>query len=176
MCDIVSGRNEPQCKTVGGLKKAYFINWVKDAFTIAAGQATAINILVTEVFGWDLRADENNLVEAVAANRNNGTKVNTQTLTLRFKKQDFATSNEIMLMANGRPIIVAVGYDGTHKIVGAVDGCDLTGSNIQSGGAKDSFNGYDLTFTAIEDDLAPHLDAATVTALEALESITVIDP
>lgn len=176
MCDIVSGRTEPKCKSVGGLKKAYFINWVKDAFTIAAGEATGINVLVTEAFGWELRADENNATEAVAGNRNNGTLVNTQTITLHLKKQDFATSNEIMLMANGRPIIVTVGYDGRHKVYGAVDGCDLTGSNIQSGGAKDSFNGYDLTFTAVEDALAPFLDAATITALEAIESATVITP
>ncbi len=175
-CDRASGRTEPCKKSVGGLRKAFFMNWQKDALTVVGGQVTGIAVSVTEVFGWELRADENNLSEALVSSRNDGTTVNTQTLTLRFKKQDYQTSNEIAIMAQGRPIIIVEYHDGAYKAVGHKDGNDLTGSNIQSGGAKSSFNGYDLTFTAEEEILAPELDSATVAALLALESATVIGP
>lgn len=45
-----------------------------------------------------------------------------------------------------------------------------------SGGAKGDFNGYTLTLTATETDLAPSLDSATVTAFTGLVSATVINP
>ncbi len=175
-CDLTSGRKEP-CKNLqGGLKTAIFIDYKPDAFTVANGQATAINPTVTVAYAWPLRSNNNNLSEAMVSDRNTGTTVNTQTTNLRFKKQDYQTSNEIKLMAYARPIIVAEQTSGRHILIGRSEGNDLTGSNIQTGGAKSDFNGYDLTFTAEEMDLAPELDAATVTALKGIISATVIDP
>lgn len=173
-CALTTGRTAPCKDSVGGIKKALFLDYVEDAFTVAAGQATAINIAVTEVFEYDLRPDNNTFSESVVSDRNTGTTVNTQTAEIRLIKQDHATSNEIKLMAHGRPIIVLVGYDGSYRVMGHGEGADLTGSNIQSGGAKGDFNGYDLTFTATETELAPYLDEATVTAIEALVSVTSI--
>lgn len=174
-CNLTTGRTEPCKDAIGGLKKAYFLDYVEDSFTITAGEAAAINVAVTEVFEYPLRATNNTFSEAVVSDKNTGTTVNTQTLEVRLKKQDSATSKEINLMAHGRPVIVVVGNDGAHRVMGISEGCDLTGSNIQSGGARADFSGYDLTFTAEEVLLAPVVDAATVTALEALISITNIE-
>lgn len=175
-CSITSGRLEPCKDSAGGIKKVIAMDYIEDAFTVAAGQATAINIAITEVFEYALRANENVFNQVVVTDKNTGTTVNTETLTIRLKKQDFATSNQIKLMAHGRPIFVVVGYDGSYKVAGHTEGMDLTDSNIQSGGARADFNGYDLTFTAEELELAPHLDAATITALNALVSATNIAP
>lgn len=175
-CALTSGRTEPCKDSVGGIKAAWFIDYIEDAFTVSGGQATAINGSITDVYKYDLRSSNNTLSESVVSDKNTGVTLNTQTLELRLKKQDYSTSAEIKLMANARPIIVVQGYDNTYKAVGHTDGCDLTASNIQSGGAKSDFNGYDLTFTAEEVMLAPFLDSSTVTALEALESATLINP
>jgi hypothetical protein len=174
-CALTSGRTEPCKNGVGGLKKAYFMDYVENAFTVTNGEATAINVAITEVFDYVLRATNNTLTEALVSAKDTGTTVNTQTLEVRLKKQDAATSNQIKLMAHGRPIIVVVGNDNSHKVMGISEGCDLTGSNIQSGQGRADFNGYDLTFTAEEVELAPTLNSATVTALEALISDTNID-
>lgn len=175
-CNLTSGRTEPCKDSVGGIKKAILIDYVESAFTVSAGQATGISGDVTEVFAYDLRSDNNTFVESIVSDKNTGTTVNTQTVEMRLKKQGYASANEVKLMAYSRPIIVLVGYDGSYKIVGHSEGCDLTGSNIQSGGAKTDFNGYDLTFTATETELAPYLDATTISALEALVSNTNIAP
>ncbi len=172
--NLTSGRKEPCKDSVGGIKKAIFLDYVEAPFTLTGGQGTGINVAVTEVFEYELRSDNNTFTESVVSDKNAGTTINTQTSEIRLKKQTSATSNEITLMANGRPVIVLVGYDGSYKVMGYTEGCDLTGSNIQSGGAKADFNGYDLTFTAIETQLAPHLDSATITALEALVSANLI--
>lgn len=175
-CLITSGRTEPCKDAQGGLKAAYMINYIEDAFTITAGEATAINPLVTECFKYELRSDGNNLSQAIVSDRNNGTTVNTETTTLALKKLDKDTSLEVTLMAKGRPILVLRDRQDNYQLVGPTEGNDLTGSDLNTGGAKSDFNGYNLTFEAQEKDAAPFLDAATIMALEAIVSATNINP
>jgi len=174
-CVLTSGRTEPCRDAIGGLKAAYFIDFQEDSFTIAAGEATAIDVGVTEVFKYELLADGNTLVETFTADQNNGTSIYEQVLALALKKQDKETANELALIVKARPIVVVQFRDGTYKIVGVSDGTVATG-DIQSGGAKADFNGYNLTLTATEVSPAPTLDALTVTALLALVSVTNINP
>lgn len=175
-CALTSGRTEPCKDSVGGIKAVYFMDYIEDAFTVSAGEATGINVSITDVYKYDLRSNNNQLSESMPSDRNTGVTLNTQTLELRLKKQDAATSAQILLMAKARPIAVVEGYDGLYKAVGHTDGLDLTGTNVQSGGGKSDFNGYDLTFTGEELMLAPILDSTTVTALLALVSETNITP
>lgn len=171
-CALTSGRTEPCKDAVGGVKKLLFMDYAETNFTVSAGQATAIDIGITEVFEYVTVADNNTFTESLVSDKNAGTTVNTQTLEVRLKKQGYQSAAELLLLAKARPIIVVVGYDGTYKVMGRTEGADLTASNIQSGGARADFNGYDLTFTATETELAPYLDASTVTAIEALVSAT----
>lgn len=167
-CLMTSGRAEPCKDSLGGIRAAYFLNYVDEPFTITAGEATALNVAVTEAFKYELRADGNTFLQNKVSDRNTGTNVNTQTLTLALKKLDKETSLQVDLMSKGRPIIVVEDYNGNFQAAGITEGMDLTGSDINSGGAKTDFNGYNLTLTAMEKDLAPFLDEATITALKAL--------
>ena len=168
---INSGRKVPCKDTLGGLKAAYFINYIEDAFTITPGSgATAINVAITEVFKYELRNDGNIFSEAVVSDKNTGTRTNTQTLTLALPKLDKDTALQVDLLAKGRPIIVVQDLNGNYKVAGHSDGCDLSGSDLNSGGARADFNGYNLTFTAIEGKTAPFLDTDTINALLALVS------
>src|SRR5690606_31827059 len=110
----------------------------------------------------------NIFTQAVVYDKNTGTTVNTQSLTLALKKLEKETSLQVDLMAKGRPIVVVEDYNGNMQNAGLTDGLDLTGSDINSGGAKTDFNGYNLTFTGMEGSTAPFLDADTKTALLAL--------
>lgn len=174
-CVLTSGRTEPCRDAVGGLKAVYFADFLEDAFTIAAGEVTAIDAGLTEVFKYELLADGNTLVETFTADQNNGTSIYEQVLTLALKKQDKDTANELALIVKARPLVVVQFRDGTYKAVGVSDGTVATG-DIQSGGAKADFNGYNLTLTATEVLPAPTLDSATVTALLAIVSATNINP
>ena len=174
-CNLTSGRTEPCRDSLSGLKALYLLDFVEDSFTVVAGEATAINIAVTEVFKYELLADGNTLVETFTADQNTGTSTYEQVLTAALKKQDKATANELALIVKSRPVVVVQGRDGSYRVVGISDGTVATG-DIQSGGAKSDFNGYNLTLTATEVLPAPYLDSATISALIALESATVINP
>lgn len=174
-CVLTSGRTEPCRDAIGGLKAAYFLDFQEDAFTISAGEATAIDVGVTAVYKYELLADGNTLVETFTADQNNGTSIYEQVLTLALKKQTTASANELALIVKARPIIVVQDRMDNYKIVGISDGTVATG-DIQSGGAKGDFNGYNLTLTATEVLPAPTLDSSTVTALLALVSGTNVTP
>lgn len=175
-CDIAFGRTEPCKNSLGGNVAAYFVNFVADAFTISNGEVTGIDVGITEVFKYDLRADENTLEQNIVSDKNTGVTLVTQNTNLALKKLDKDTNNEVKLMAQGRPYIILQDRNDNYHLVGATEGNDVTGGSLLTGGAKADFNGYNLTFTAEEDCPAPILDAATVTALQALVSVNNIDP
>lgn len=167
-CLLTTGRAEPCKDTLGGLKAAYFIDYQADAFTIAAGAVTAIAIGVTAAYKYDLRADGNTFAQSTVSDKNTGTTVTTQTINLALKKLDKTTSLEVDLLARARPYIIVQDRNDNYFLAGATEGCDLTGSDINSGGARSDFNGFNLTFEAMEANLAPFLSSAAVTTLTGI--------
>jgi len=162
-CDITSGRVK-QCKdTLGGVSKLYLYNYLEDPFTVAAGEATAMNVLLTEAFEYDLEGDGHILDEQLVPSRDNGTRLNTQTITAVLQKIDAATSAEMNLLAAGTPQAVVKDRNGNYFAVGITDGIDFTVA-VNTGSAKADLNGYTLTGVSTESEIAPILDSATVTA------------
>lgn len=174
-CNLTSGRTEPCRDAIGGLKAIYLLDFVEDSFTITAGEATAINAAVTEVFKYELLADGNTYVETFTADQNNGTSIYEQVLTVALKKQTKESANELALIVKSRPVCVVEFRDGRRLVQGISDGTVATG-DIQSGGAKGDFNGYNLTLTATEVLPSPALDEATKTALDGIISPTNVTP
>ena len=163
-CDITAGRVKPCKKSIGGVSKLYLFNFLEDPFTLdGAGLATAMNVLLTEAFVYDLTGDGQVLVEDMPSDRSAGTTTNTQSITAILQKIDAATSNEMKLIANGYPQAVVLSKDGNYHLVGQTEGIDFLVSST-TGTTQAEFSGYTLTGTSIEDSLSPILDSATVTA------------
>lgn len=173
---LTSGRKEPCNDAVGGLSKVFFLDYVEDAFTVSAGEATALNAAVTVVYEYQLRSNLSNLQEVNTGDTATGTYTSAQTLNLTLKKIGKATSEEMKLVAKARPIAVGKDSMGNYRVVGLKDGILNAVITTESGIAKTDFNGYNIVLTALEDADAPFLDAATITALEAVVSATYITP
>lgn len=166
-CDLTAGRARVCKDSIGGNSKLYLFDFIEDPFTVAAGEATAINAGITDVFEYDLEGDGNTLEQSLVSDRNTGTSVNTQTLTVVLKKVDAATSAQLNLAAYGYPVAVVKDRNGNYVAIGIDDGIDFTVVE-SSGGAKTDLNGYTLTGVSTTGALAPKLDSSTVTALLAL--------
>lgn len=177
-CSITKGRTEPCKNTLGGLKAVYLANFdeADGAFTVTDSQVTAIDAGLTTVYKFDLSAEANTFDQAIVGSRENGTRVNTQTLTVALKKQDVLTHAEINKLIAGRPVAIVRDNNDNYHVVGITEGMETTGSTIGTGGAKGDFNGYNLTLSAQENEIAPLLDSATITALEAIVDATPIEP
>ena len=170
-CVLTSGRSEPCSDAIGGIKKLYLLDYIEDSFTVVAGEATAIDVGVTAVYGYDLLNDGNTFAEAFEQDINAGTSTYIQTVTLALKKQSKLFAQELALIVKARPIAVVLDRMDNYKIVGISDGTVSSGS-LESGGAKNEFNGINLVLTATETEPAPYLDATTVTAFIALIDAT----
>ena len=168
-CDITIGRDRACKDGLGGNSTLYLYNELADAFTVLNGEATAMNVLLTAAFAFPLEGDGNTLEQSMVSDRNTGTKVNTQTLTVMLKNMDAATSAEFNLLAAGYPQAVVVDRNGNHHAIGLDDGIDFT-VLASTGGAKTDMNGYTLTGIATTTDIAPLLDEATITAFEGVVS------
>jgi len=166
-CDITAGRLRACKDGIGGVGELYLFNFVENPFTVASGVATAINPLLTEAFKFELEGDGNTLVQDMVSDRNTGTRVNTQTLTVVLKKISATDSANMNLLAAGFPMAVVKDRNGIYHAVGIDDGIDFTIQEA-TGGAKTDLNGYTLTGIATTGSLAPKLDSSTVTAFLAL--------
>lgn len=162
-CDITAGRAKPCKDGLAGVTKLYLYNFLEDPFTVVAGEATAMNVLLTEAFEYDLVGDGQVLDENQVSDRNNGTVLNTQTITAILQRIDAATSAELNLVAAGYPQAVIKTNDGNYHAVGITDGIDFT-TVENTGSAKGDLNGYTVTGLSTEALLSPILDSATVAA------------
>jgi len=166
--DLTQGRKKVCKDQLGGNSILYLFTFLKDAFTVdGTGEATALNLALTEVFAYELEGDNNTLVENMVSDRNTGTTVNTQTVSIQLKKVDAATSAEMNLLAKCYPQAVVKDRNGTYHALGIDDGMDFTVDQA-TGGAKTDFNGYTLTGIATTKGLSPKLDAMTSESFIAL--------
>lgn len=164
-CDLLTLSKLRACKNfVGGLENIYLFNFVKEAFTVTAKVATAINPLVLAVYEYEIDGDTHNLVQNFVSYKDAGTSVNTQTLTFTLKGVDAITSNELEKLIYGKIIAVIKDRNGKYLAFGLDDGMDFNIDQV-SGSAKADLIGYTLTGVSTTKQFAPFLDTATVTAL-----------
>ena len=171
-CEIGLGRKEP-CKTAGGLKAVYLVNWI-DGLDYSLDSNDIITTFGADApisaYKYELRG-ANTFDEAGETSSENGTAFYTATGTLQIKSQDAVTRKELKLLAYGRPRVISEGWDGSFKLYGLDNGCDVALSTA-SGSAMGDFTGYNISITAkevmpavfIEDGLMD--DGAEVTVVE----------
>ena len=169
-CDITAGRGRACKDSIAGVRKMFLYNYLEDPFTIVAGEATSMNVLLTEAFEYDLAGNGQVLDENVVGSIDNGTRLNTQTITAVLQKIDAATSAELNLVAKSLPQAVIQTRDGNYHAVGVSEGINF--SIVENtGSAKGDLSGYTLTGISEEKDLSPILDSATVTAFLAVVAV-----
>ena len=170
ICDITAGRDRVCKNSLGGNANLYLFNYLEDPFTVVGGEATAMNVALTEAFKYELEGDLNTLVEDMVTDRNTGTTVNTQTTTVALKQIDATTSAEMNLVAQSYPMAVIEDRNGVFHAIGIDDGIDFN-VNQSTGGVKTDMNGYPLVGTSTTGTLSPKLDAATITAFLAVVAV-----
>ena len=171
-CTIANGRVE-QCKdSVSGLRNIYFINYqIEPSHVTYDVTNTDLITPVTNVdtlYKYELKSTENSFEQTINSDRNNGTTFFTQTLNIKLKKQDIATSKNVKLLAYGRPHVVVETNAGQFFLMGLNHGADVVSGSLSSGSDMASFNGYSLTFEAQEECYANFLNATTQSAMVTL--------
>ena len=170
-CDIAIGANrtKPCDNTQGGTSEFYFFNYVDNAFTVTAGQATALDGLTgATVYKYEIEGDGNPFTQNSITDKKVGTKVNTQTLVGQLLAIGASSNVELDKLNSGKIGGVVKDRNNNYHWF-AKDSVNVTATiEAVTGGARTDFNGYNVTLVAETLELAPILDSATVTAFLAL--------
>lgn len=155
-CGLTTGRAEPCSDNIGGLRKVYLFNYTNYNQTQITGGLDgdavttypATTIYEFPVFGASF--NEN------ITQDEQGYKYS-QSLNFRLKKIGFTTNIDLDI-ATRRDIGFIVEFnDGTFRIGGLWNGARVQNLEINTGGAKGDFNGYDITIVADEIHPAPEI-------------------
>lgn len=165
-CDVAHGRLEACKDAMSGIDAIYFINYGIQPQDVTTGANDIITQIagVTHLYKYELKG-ANTLDTTIQTSRDNGTTYWEQVLSIQLKTQDLTTQQSVKMLAYGRPHIVVQTRSEQYFMVGLRRGADLTAGNIASGTGPGDFNGYGLTFTAMEKEPANFIDATDDTDL-----------
>ena len=169
-CLITSGRKIPCKSAVGGIKNIFFADFgtLGDA-TIVAGEITAFSG-TPDWFQFDIKNTATTLETAITSDRNNGTTFYDTTVSMTLTFQDKATQEQLKLLAVARPHVCVEDYNNNYFVVGLLNGGDVNGGTIATGGAMGDLTGYTLTVNAQEVNppffVTPSVITADVSAVQ----------
>ena len=170
-CDILITSNiADECANLqGGNEEFYPFNFVKDAFTVVDGVATAMNAALTVAYKYVSDSDTNTFTDILVADFKTKSSVVTQTLIYQLYKVQSTTSEDLTKMAQGKISGILKDNNGTYHFVGHENGFNVNRTvEAMTGGVRTDVNGYNVTLVAENKKYAPTLDAATVTAFLAI--------
>lgn len=173
-CTISNGRTE-QCKdSISGIQAVYLLNYgIYDPDPAPSGdvtydvnpgfedQITGIALpALSSIYKYELKGN-NGFNTTMNTSRENGTTFFTQTLTIELKRQDPVFHKQFKILAYGRPHIIVRTNGNQFFLAGLYRGCDATAGSVESGVQYGDFNGYKITFEAMEEKPANFLDCNT---------------
>jgi len=166
-CDLTRSRAKECSDILAGNSSIYLYDDMDAPFTIVAGSATAMNVALTANFSYALQGDGSTLEQAMVSDKNTGTRVNTQTITVVLNKMTALDAAEFNLLAASNAQCVCKDRAGNYHALGITEGMQWN-VTATTGGAKTDASGYTLVGVAQEAQLAPILDSATTTAFLAV--------
>ena len=166
-CDLTRSRGKECTDILAGNSSIYLYDDMDAPFTIVAGSATAMNVALTANFSYALQGDGSTLEQAMVSDKNTGTRVNTQTITVVLNKMTALDAAEFNLLAASNAQCVVKTRQGLYHALGITEGMQWN-VTANTGGSKTDATGYTLVGVAQEAQLAPILDSATTTAFLAV--------
>jgi hypothetical protein len=152
----------------GGLKEVYLIELENvDSITESSGTLTAITKVSGKIFRkYQLVQDTATAEETLTGNLQNGTLFYAQKLTIVINKQQVAVRNEILLLAKNRLVAVTVDNNDTYRVYGWDQGLRLNEGSAATGTAWGDRNGYTLTFSGNQRELAYFTTSGVIETLQ----------
>lgn len=148
MCGITKGRTEPCLDNLGGLKNVYLWSYVEyRRYEIEVSGNELTNYPTTTIYKYELRADGNSLNDDL---QTDDTGISYNQVFNGVLKQVLPDYFNITNLINKRVGCIIETRKGEFLIIGLYNGCRVSNVNVQSGGSRSDFNGFNLTINARE--------------------------
>ena len=160
-CLLTAGRKEPCKDVVGGIKAVYFANFGDITIAYDSTDTDVVEDLGTvTVYEYEVKGTSS-FEQTITSSRENGTTFFEQTLNLTLHKLTVQDNKELKLLSYGRPHVIIQDYNNNAFLMGALNGAEVSGGTIVTGGAMGDLSGYTLTLTGQELEPANFLEGAT---------------
>lgn len=168
-CALTQGYTLSCKDSIGGIKAVWFIPYSNvSSVTEASGIVSAITKGAGKVFyKYELVKNTGSLTETVTASVENGSVFYAPELTIVLNKLQANTRNEILLLAKNNLMAVVQDSNSKYWLLGKINGLDITGGTAATGTAQGDRNGYELTFSGGEPELAPEVNSGIIAGLTA---------
>lgn len=166
-CALTQGYTFDCKDNIGGMKAVWFIGWNDVAsVTVASGLVSAITKSAGKVFyKYQLVRNTASFTQNIAGSIENGTIVYNQELTIVINKMQVSMRNEILLLAQNNMMAVIQDSNDRYWLAGRYTGLDLLSGSASTGTAQTDRNGYTLTFSGGEKELAPEVSSSIIAGL-----------
>jgi hypothetical protein len=166
-CALTQGYTLDCKDSLGGIKAMWVINHANvTAVTEASGIVSTITKAAGKVFyKYELVKNTGSLTETITTSVENGTVFYAQELSIVLNKLQANTRNEILLLAQSTLMVVVQDANDKYWLLGRFTGLDVTGGTSATGTAQGDRNGYTLTFTGGEKQLAPEVNSGIIAGL-----------
>ena len=159
-CDLTAGRIWECKEQVGGIKTVYFADFGDLTGLTVSNGAISTGLTGKTLYRYELPDYTGNLTETLTASAESGTLFYEQALEITLHKLRAADSDEIKLLAKGRPHCIVVDNNDNQLLLGFQKGLNVTTVAGQTGTAAGDLSGYVLSFTASEVQAAPFVTDA----------------
>jgi hypothetical protein len=167
-CSLTQGYTLGCRDSVGGIKEIRFIEFaLVTGIALSSGNvATGITTSGSAKFWkYQLPKQTSQFTETVNPSTENGTLFYQQDLQVVLNKMDASLRNELLLLAQNRLIAIVLDRNGAYWMLGRNNGLELSAGTAQTGTAMGDRNGYDMTFTALEESPMVTVSSGIVAAL-----------
>ena len=169
-CNITSGFTLDCNDSNGGIEKIFIANGPAESITESAGTISAITVAgsaltPSDFFEFEVPRQTSSFTETINVSNENGTVFYDQALTMILNKMDAAKRDQILLLSQNNEMVV-VFKDNNLKYfsVGIQRGAYMTAGTGVSGVAYGDRNGYELTFSGMEEQPAFEVTGSIVEA------------
>jgi|TARA_R110000796_G_scaffold2870_5_gene11067 hypothetical protein len=169
-CNITSGFTLDCNDSNGGIEKIFIANGPVESITETAGTISAITVAgsaltPSDFFEFEVPRQTSSFTETINVSNENGTVFYDQALTMILNKMDAAKRDQILLLSQNNEMVV-VFKDNNLKYfsVGIQRGAYMTAGTSVSGVAYGDRNGYELTFSGMEEQPAFEVTSTIVEA------------
>ena len=154
----------------GGLDSIFIANGKVESFVEASGIVSSITVggsalVPADFFEFEVPRQTSSFTETINVSNENGTVFYDQALTMILNKMDAAKRDQILLLSQNNEMVV-VFKDNNLKYfsVGIQRGAYMTAGTSVSGVAYGDRNGYELTFSGMEEQPAFEVTSTIVEA------------
>ena len=173
-CALTTGYKLGCRDNVGGITEVRLIafNSVTGTIVVDGSGVVTGSFPASGFYKYEVPKGAGQFTETVNASTENGTIFYQQELVFPVNRMDQNVRNEIRLLGLNRLMAIVTDRNGKYWLLGRYNGIDITGGTAQTGTAMGDRNGYEMTFTGMEELPCSEVSSSIISALTSGTQIT----